>query len=89
MNPNSHTRRAFRKMLFVGISMLLAFSSRAIAQDDVRIFLDSTAQVIRGFGAANIVGWRPDMTDSEIETAFGVGEGRLGSKRTRPCKRGG
>lgn len=54
------------------------FSSTAHAQEDVRVFLDSTAQVVRGFGAANIVGWRPDMTDEEIDTAFGVGDGQLG-----------
>ncbi len=40
--------------------------------------LDSVHQYIRGFGAANILQWRPDMTDSEIETAFGTGEGQLG-----------
>ncbi len=42
------------------------------------IYLDSTRQVIRGFGAANIVGWRPDMTAGEIQTAFGTGQGELG-----------
>lgn len=42
------------------------------------ISLDSTQQVIRGFGAANIVGWRPDMTTGEIQTAFGTGSGQLG-----------
>jgi glucuronoarabinoxylan endo-1,4-beta-xylanase len=42
------------------------------------IDFDSVHQIIRGFGAANIVGWRPDMTDSEIETAFGTGDGQLG-----------
>ena len=42
------------------------------------IYLDSTRQVIQGFGAANIVGWRPDMTDTEITTAFGTGDGQLG-----------
>lgn len=40
--------------------------------------LDSVHQIIRGFGAANILQWRPDMTDSEIQTAFGTGEGQLG-----------
>ena len=39
---------------------------------------DSVYQYIRGFGAANILPWRPDMTTSEIETAFGTGEGQLG-----------
>ncbi len=42
------------------------------------IYLDSTRQIMRGFGAANIVGWRPDMTPSEIQTAFGTGPGQLG-----------
>ena len=50
----------------------------ARAQDKVTVFLDSTAQTIRGFGAAYIHFWRPDMTDAEIETAFGTGEGQLG-----------
>ncbi len=39
---------------------------------------EKTYQIIRGFGAANIVQWRPDMNDSEIETAFGTGDGQLG-----------
>jgi glucuronoarabinoxylan endo-1,4-beta-xylanase len=39
---------------------------------------DNRRQIIRGFGAANILPWRPDMTSSEIETAFGRGDGKLG-----------
>lgn len=39
---------------------------------------DTLRQIIRGFGAANILPWRPDMTDSEINTAFGNGVGQLG-----------
>ncbi len=42
------------------------------------VYLDSTQQIIRGFGAANIVGWRPDMTPAQIQTAFGTGPGQLG-----------
>jgi glucuronoarabinoxylan endo-1,4-beta-xylanase len=42
------------------------------------IDFDSLRQIIRGFGASNILMWRPDMTDSEIETAFGTGDGQLG-----------
>jgi glucuronoarabinoxylan endo-1,4-beta-xylanase len=45
------------------------------------IYLDSTQQIIRGFGAANIVGWvtiAPDMTPAEVQTAFGMGDGQLG-----------
>ncbi|MBK8945971.1 MAG: T9SS type A sorting domain-containing protein [Ignavibacteriae bacterium] len=40
--------------------------------------LDSSHQIIRGFGASNILLWRPDMTNAEIETAFGTGDGQLG-----------
>ncbi len=46
--------------------------------NDAMVYLDSAKQVIRGFGAANIVRWRPDMTTSEIEKAFGTGPGQIG-----------
>jgi glucuronoarabinoxylan endo-1,4-beta-xylanase len=42
------------------------------------IYVDSVQQYVRGFGAANILPWRPDMTSTEIETAFGSGDGQLG-----------
>ncbi|MDZ7374777.1 MAG: T9SS type A sorting domain-containing protein [candidate division KSB1 bacterium] len=42
------------------------------------IYLDSTRQVIRGFGAANILPWRPDMTQADIQAAFGTDEGQIG-----------
>ena len=54
----------------------LNFSVSTPIQDVV--YLDSTQQIIRGFGAANIVQWRPDMTPAEIQTAFGNGPGQLG-----------
>ena len=39
---------------------------------------DSVQQYIRGFGAANILPWRPDMTTDQVHTAFGSGDGQLG-----------
>jgi glucuronoarabinoxylan endo-1,4-beta-xylanase len=45
---------------------------------EVVINFDSTGQVIRGFGAANIIPWRPDMTTNEVNKAFGTGEGQIG-----------
>lgn len=42
------------------------------------VYVDSTQQVIRGFGAANIVQWRPDMTANNIEKAFGTSNGQIG-----------
>jgi len=42
------------------------------------INLADTKQIIRGFGAANILPWRPDMTEDEIGKAFGVDSGKIG-----------
>lgn len=39
---------------------------------------DSVQQYIRGFGAANILPWRPDMTTDQVQKAFGSGQGQLG-----------
>jgi glucuronoarabinoxylan endo-1,4-beta-xylanase len=64
--------------LFLIPFLLLIFSTNVYAQNAAVIDLDSTHQVIRGFGAANILQWRPDMTASEIQTAFGTGAGQLG-----------
>jgi glucuronoarabinoxylan endo-1,4-beta-xylanase len=44
----------------------------------VSVDLANTHQVIRGFGAANILPWRPDMTVDQINEAFGTGAGQLG-----------
>lgn len=66
------------RTLIICFCALIAFASEARAQENVTVFLDSTAQVIRGFGGAYIHGWRPDMTEEEIETAFGTEEGQLG-----------
>src|SRR3990172_5766781 len=67
----------FLYMLFI-FEISLILSSNIYAQNVARIDLDSTHQVIRGFGAANILPWRPDMNDNEIETAFGAEDGQLG-----------
>jgi len=58
--------------------LLLLFFANVYAQNTALVDLDSTHQVIRGFGAANIMPWRGDMTASEIETAFGTEDGQIG-----------
>ena len=60
------------------VSSIMAQSPSVTQDSESTINLDSTKQVIRGFGAANIVNWRPDMSPAEIEKAFGTGEGQLG-----------
>lgn len=45
---------------------------------EIVVHLDSLRQVIKGFGAANILLWRPEMTANEIQKAFGTGPGEIG-----------
>jgi glucuronoarabinoxylan endo-1,4-beta-xylanase len=71
------TNKIINKLFFILVLLITSFAS-AYAQSTAVIDLDSTHQIIRGFGAANILQWRPDMTSSEIETAFGTGDGQLG-----------
>ncbi len=42
------------------------------------IYADNPQQVIRGFGGANILQWRPDMTSAQVQKAFGSGPGQAG-----------
>jgi glucuronoarabinoxylan endo-1,4-beta-xylanase len=69
-----------RVVLGAGILQSLASPPQVRAQvtDEAVIYLDSIQQVIRGFGAANIRPWRPDMTTNEIQKAFGIGPGQIG-----------
>jgi glucuronoarabinoxylan endo-1,4-beta-xylanase len=55
------------------------FSADILSVAPATVYFDSVQQYIRGFGATNLFFFgRPDMTDSEIETAFGTGDGQLG-----------
>jgi glucuronoarabinoxylan endo-1,4-beta-xylanase len=58
--------------------MVLLPQLRAQGANEAVIYLDSLQQAIRGFGAANILLWRPEMTASEIQKAFGTGTGEIG-----------
>lgn len=83
-----YSKRFFPGIIIFSIFLVVACSNKnnientttpkAADAGDVQIKLDSTAQVIRGFGAANIVNWVPDMTDNEITEAFSKGQGQLG-----------
>lgn len=64
---------------FFYLILSAAFVSEVYAQSNAAVInLDSTHQIIRGFGAANILPWRPDMTTDEINKAFGTGDGQIG-----------
>jgi glucuronoarabinoxylan endo-1,4-beta-xylanase len=72
----------------LGFVLLIVLISFGCSKDSITIpaetpnaayiDLDKTQQVIRGFGAANILPWRPDMTTDEINKAFGTGNGQIG-----------
>jgi glucuronoarabinoxylan endo-1,4-beta-xylanase len=42
------------------------------------VYPDDFQQTIRGFGGANILQWRPDMTTDQVQKAFGNGPGQIG-----------
>jgi glucuronoarabinoxylan endo-1,4-beta-xylanase len=42
------------------------------------VYPDDLQQTIRGFGGANILQWRPDMTTAQVQKAFGSGAGEIG-----------
>lgn len=71
------SNKCINKLFFIRVFSLV-FAINVYAQNTAVVNLDSTHQVIRGFGASNILQWRPDMTASEIETAFGTENGQLG-----------
>lgn len=82
MYNETHQTARVARALIMGMVISVFFYGLAIipqihAQEAV-IYLDSTQQVIRGFGAANILPWRPDMTVNDIDNAFGTEEGQVG-----------
>lgn len=54
------------------------YVAKSVPVQNAIVQLNSPRQTIRGFGAANIVGWRRDMTAKEITAAFNSGDGQLG-----------
>jgi glucuronoarabinoxylan endo-1,4-beta-xylanase len=77
-NYNKNFTSKISNKLFLGLGLSLIFFINISAQNAAIIDLDNTHQIIRGFGAANILPWRPDMTNDEINTAFGTGDGQIG-----------
>lgn len=65
------------KALLLSIAGVCFACSQAVAQS-VSINASTEYQTITGFGGMNGAGWIGDLTASQIETAFGSGEGQLG-----------
>lgn len=65
-------------LIRIGSDTSLTFSALQKLNPAI-VYPDSTAQLIEGFGAANVlILGRPDMTASQIQTAFGTGSNDLG-----------
>ena len=80
MKKNIQNSKGF-KIAFLCFNVVLSFTFISViqAQSNIAVInLDNTHQIIRGFGAANILPWRPDMTNDQISTAFGIGDGQIG-----------
>jgi len=58
-------------IIIIASSFLVSSINAATATIDT----GTTQQYIRGFGAANIIGWREDLTSSDRTTAFSVSNG--------------
>jgi len=71
------TNRFINEVFFI-IVLSFIFSANIYAQNAAVIDLGTNHQIIRGFGAANILPWRDTMTTAEINTAFGTGDGQIG-----------
>jgi glucuronoarabinoxylan endo-1,4-beta-xylanase len=54
------------------------FTASTSTFSPVIVYADSVLQVIRGFGAANILPWRPDINAGDVATCFGSGPGQIG-----------
>lgn len=50
---------------------------KKILYETANVYIDSVQQIVRGFGAAS-PWYLSAMTDSEVETAFGTGDGQIG-----------
>lgn len=63
----------------VGLSSSVSYAAQSIIQGaNCEVNLDKTYQTIRGFGGMNCPSWGVDLTESQVKTAFGNGDGQLG-----------
>jgi glucuronoarabinoxylan endo-1,4-beta-xylanase len=73
---NKNNTSLYKKLLCSIVGACWA-CSQVIAQS-VTINAATEYQTVTGFGGMNGVGWVGDLTPSQVETAFGSGEGQLG-----------
>ncbi|MBN2444987.1 MAG: hypothetical protein JXJ04_26770 [Spirochaetales bacterium] len=62
-------------LLFLSILLFFSWSVINVNAQTATINANTVQQYIRGFGAANIIGWRDDMNSADRNTAFSVTNG--------------
>ncbi len=76
-NKSYKNKNRLYTSLLLSIAGACFACSQAIAQS-VTINAATEYQTVTGFGGMNGVGWINDLTSSQVETAFGTGNGQLG-----------
>jgi len=75
-------RNSFLVFSFVSAFSISACSSvngpSEVEPGGATVDLDDTQQLIRGFGGVNMPGWIPDLTDDQVNKAFGTASGQIG-----------
>ncbi len=72
MKANSHVAA------FVSLLTALGLANVGCASNGPTDPIEQQLQVIRGFGGVNMPGWIPDLTEDQVNKAFGTGPGQIG-----------
>ncbi|WP_428240084.1 cellulose binding domain-containing protein [Gynuella sp.] len=70
-------RRSDISSVFGALAIACSFSMNALAAD-VNINANTHYQTIRGFGGMSGVGWIADLTNDQVDKAYGNGDGQIG-----------
>jgi len=75
-------RKTLASFILVFVSMAANCSDNGTGPEPdpcvATIDLNDTQQIIRGFGGVNMPGWIDDMTDDQVNKAFGADSGQIG-----------
>jgi glucuronoarabinoxylan endo-1,4-beta-xylanase len=67
-----------RRFIIIGICLLWLVSTVAVTAQSVTVDLNTEYQSISGFGGANIPGWIDDLSEDNVDKAFGNNPGQMG-----------
>jgi O-glycosyl hydrolase len=67
-----------KKAYLTAVMVLMLLLSQTAKSATVNVDLDANEQTIRGFGGMNFPRWIGDLTNAQVDTAFGNGPGQIG-----------